>query len=233
MTADTGNTAQPPSSQPAAQSAALEGHIEQLLVAVEQILRAEPAGVSELALIKRLQQEPWSLIGDVSFHDPAALYPVHFLLFHTLYRLREHLAPESVSLHISPLVIRLEDSNIVAGTGVPDREDKLRTFYLDLSGYDLPEEDILQMVDDFWAGREGNNPGPYELQEACALLGFDEIPASFAQIKQQFRRAVMKAHPDRGGDTERIQALNQAFSVLRTHFRPGGNPPAGYEEAKV
>jgi len=219
MTAHPRSTNRPLSADQSGQTDALDGHIEQLMVAVEQILRAEPAGLSELALIKSLQREPWSLIGEVKFHDPAALYPVHFLVFHVLYRLRDQLSAESLALHISPLVIRLERSNIVSGTGLPDGEDKLRAFYLDLGGYELPEEDILQMVDDFWAGRSGSEPGSRELEEASATLGFTEMPGSFPEIKQQFRRAVMKEHPDRGGDTERIQALNQAFSVLKAHFR--------------
>jgi hypothetical protein len=219
MTAHPRSTNQPATADRTGQTDVLNGHIEQLMVAVEQILRAEPAGLSELALIKRLQREPWSLVGEVTFHDPAALYPVHFLVFHVLYRLRDQLAGESLALHISPLVIRLERSNIVAGSGMPDGEDKLRTFYLDLSGYELPEEDILQMVDDFWAGRSGSAPDSRELEEASTTLGFTQMPDSFPEIKQQFRRAVMKEHPDRGGDTERIQALNQAFSVLKTHFR--------------
>ena len=29
----------------------------------------------------------------------------------------------------------------------------------------------------------------------------------------------MNAHPDRGGKTETIQDLNQAFAVLKAHFR--------------
>lgn len=228
MTARSQTTAQRQCAGNPGHSEALNGHIEQLMVAVEQILRTEPGGLSELMLIKRLQREPWSLIGEVNFHNPALLYPVHFLLFHVLYRLRDQLAAESLALHISPLVIRLERSNIVSGTGMPDNEDKLRTFYLDLSGYELPEEDILQMVNNFWAGRTGTGPNSSELQEASATLGFSEVPTSFPEIKQQFRRAVMKEHPDRGGDTGRIQALNQAFSVLKTHFRPGG-PSTGRE----
>lgn len=225
MTADPTITATSPDTR-ACQAEALQGHVEQLMVAVEQILRAEPGGLSELGLIRQLQKKPWSLVGEVQFHDPAALYPVHFLLFHVLYRLRDELAQESLSLHISPLAIRLENSNIIAGTGVPDREDKLRAFYLDLSEYEMAEEDILRMVDDFWAGHSHQGPDSSELREASATLGFTEMPASFPEVKQQFRRAVMRAHPDRGGDTQRIQALNQAFSVLKTHFRPA-RPASG------
>ena len=63
-----------------------------LLVATEHILRRHPAGINELGLIKTLQEPPWELIGEVNFGEPDKLYPVHFLLFHVLYRLRDQLA---------------------------------------------------------------------------------------------------------------------------------------------
>ena len=75
------------------------------------------------------------------------------------------------------------------------------------------------MMDDFWAGRSGNRPAATEASEAAAVLGFDAIPPGFDDVKQRFRRAVMHAHPDRGGETETIQDLNQAFAVLKAPFR--------------
>jgi curved DNA-binding protein CbpA len=45
------------------------------------------------------------------------------------------------------------------------------------------------------------------------------VPTSFEDVKYRFRRAVMQAHPDRGGETEAIQNLNNAFSVLKAHFQ--------------
>lgn len=62
--------------------------------------------------------------------------------------------------------------------------------------------------------RPGRKPGPPPRQ-----LGLDALPEDFALVKQAFRRAVMRAHPDRGGDTETVQRLNQAFSVLKAHFQ--------------
>ncbi|MEP1216275.1 MAG: DNA-J related domain-containing protein [Marinobacter sp.] len=197
----------------------LNFQIQHLLVATEHILRQNPAGINELGLIKTLQKAPWELIGAVNFAEPDKLYPVHFLLFHVLYRLRDQLAASGETLTISPLVIRLQKSTVVSGTGVPDQADELRKFYLDLSKYEMPEESINRMMDDFWAGRSGYRPEPVEIREAADTLGFDGIPAGFDEVKHRFRRAVMQAHPDRGGETEAIQDLNQAFSVLKAHFR--------------
>ncbi|MCL7945832.1 DNA-J related domain-containing protein [Marinobacter sp. ATCH36] len=197
----------------------LNFQIQHLLVATEHILRQNPAGINELGLIKTLQRKPWELIGTVNFAEPDKLYPVHFLLFHVLYRLRDQLATGGESVTISPLIIRLRRSDVVGGTGLPDQADELRRFYLDLSKYQMPEESINRMMDDFWAGRSGYRPERAETREAAAILGFESIPAEFDEVKQRFRKAVMHAHPDRGGETEAIQHLNHAFSVLKAHFR--------------
>ena len=197
----------------------LEQQIQHLLVAVEHELRSAPAGLNELSLIKALQRPPWELLGQVVFSEPEKLYPVHFLLFHVLYRLRDQLSETGESLKISPLSIRIESQSVVGGEGVPDSVDTLRQFYLDLSQYRLPEEAIQQMVNDFWAGAPGQAPAQSEAREAAEVLGFQSVPTDFPTVKQRFRRAVMHAHPDRGGKTETIQHLNQAFAVLKAHFR--------------
>lgn len=199
--------------------AALEDRIQHLLVAVEHELRSIPAGLSELELIRALQQPPWQLLGEVRFAEPEHLYPVHFLLFHVLYRLRDRLSETRETLDLSPLCIRLEPLPEENGQTTLTGVDNLRAFYLDLSGYRMPAQEIQRMMDDFWAGKTGSVPQPEELLVAASVLGFEQVPDSFATVKQRFRRAVMQAHPDRGGDTESVQALNQAFATLRAHYR--------------
>ncbi len=209
-----------PSSRAIETDALLEHQIQHLLVAVEHELRSAPAGMNELSLIKSLQRPPWELLGEVSFNEPEKLYPVHFLLFHVLYRLRDQLSETGESLRISPLNICVEIQKVIGGKGVPDGVDTLRQFYLDLSQYRLPEDAIHQMMDDFWTGRPGGKgPAQAETKAAAEALGFEALPSDFPSVKQRFRRAVMHAHPDRGGNTETIQRLNEAFAVLKAHFR--------------
>lgn len=199
--------------------ACLEQQIQHLLVAVEHEVRAAPTGINELSLIKALQRPPWELLGEVVFSAPEQLYPVHFLLFHVLYRLRDQLLETGESLRISPLTIQIETQTVVSGTGVPDSLDTLRQFYLDLSQYRLPEDAIQKMMNDFWSGTAGRQPAQSNTKEAAEALGFNAVPSDFTTVKQRFRRAVMQAHPDRGGNTRTIQQLNQAFAVLKAHFR--------------
>jgi len=189
------------------------------MVAVEHELRSTPPhGMTELELIRAMQKEPWQLLGPVNFHQPDQLYPVHFLLFHVLYRLRDQLAGTGVTISISPLKLCLEPVTRITSEGLPEAEDKLRAFYLDLDQYALPESEIHRMMDDFWAGQARARPNQPEVVKAASVLGFSSLPESFSEIKQRFRQRVMKAHPDRGGDTETVQCLNEAFSVLKAHY---------------
>lgn len=203
---------------------ALEHRIQLLSAAVEACLRQARDGLTELELIRQLQAPPWELIDSVDYSDAAALYPVHFLLFHVLYRLRDELAGSGEVVTISPLSLSLKPSDIVAGSGLPGQTDPLRAFYLDLSQYQMSEDAIRRMVDDFWSGRFGVRPDRLAAQEAAATLGFSTVPDDFAQVKQRFRRAVMKAHPDRGGSTAQVQSINEAFTTLRHFYRHGESP---------
>ncbi len=75
------------------------------------------------------------------------------------------------------------------------------------------------MMDNFRAGNTLSRPEHSEAAEAARTLGFDELPGGqFAIVKKRFRKLVMRAHPDRGGDTGEIQQLNQAFSILKAHY---------------
>jgi len=212
-------THSPENHSDSSQESWLEQQVQHLLVAAEHELRAHgPLGLSELALIKALQGDRWQLIGPVNFMEPDKLYPVHFLLFHTLYRLRDQLAADGEALVISPLRISILPQKDSVDQTLPGEEDKLRAFYLDLSQYFMSNGDIQGMMDNFWAGMPPARPEVSVATEAAETLGFDALPASFAQVKQGFRRQVMRAHPDRGGSTEEVQKLNEAFSVLKAHY---------------
>ena len=197
----------------------LEQQVQHLLIATEHELRARgPLGLSELDLIRALQGEQWQLLGEVNFTEPDQLYPVHFLLFHTLYRLRDQLAETNETLLISPLRLTLLPVAQRPETTLPASEDKLRAFYLDLSQYFMSNGDIQDMMDNFWAGLPPERPDMDDAALAAETLGFEALPETFTAVKQGFRRQIMRAHPDRGGSTEEVQKLNEAFSVLKAHY---------------
>lgn len=56
------------------------------------------------------------------------------------------------------------------------------------------------------------------MTDPYALLGVERT-ATPEQIRQAFKRAAMRAHPDRGGTVEAFQALKAAFELLSDPIR--------------
>lgn len=173
-------------------------------------LRDAPGGLSEHELFKILAGGGDERFEACVFQQPLALYRAHFLLFHHLYRLQQHLCREGLGqLRISPLCIRLREDVLPAGTAL-DEPDPLRAYYLDLDNLtDTTGDDVDRMLGRFWAGLTSDQ----RRQEALAVLGLND-PVEDQQIKRTYRRLAMAHHPDRGGDTARLQALNAAMAVL-------------------
>ena len=195
----------------------LERRIGELMEAAEAILRSD-GPQTEYTLLRKLQAAPWSCLPVIDYATPEKLFPVHFLLFHALYRLRDELAALGENLEVFALGIAIRPLTTVSpDAGQLSANDPLRAFYLDLGNYDLPDEQIREMMENFWRG-EARRPCHGDLKSAARVLGFEQLPADFAAVKQRYRRAAMRAHPDRGGSNDQVQALNLAFATLRRHF---------------
>ncbi|VAW86545.1 hypothetical protein MNBD_GAMMA18-476, partial [hydrothermal vent metagenome] len=52
---------------------------------------------------------------------------------------------------------------------------------------------------------------------ALSQLGL-KAPVTDEQIRRRYKELVMQHHPDRGGNEQQLQALNQAMAVLKTGF---------------
>lgn len=173
------------------------------------LLRAHPAGLSEHEFLRALRRAGVSPFERLELNQPLGLYCSHFLLFHCLYRLQEELRSQGEDLRIDCLHISVGRlSRAPRGTmGAPD---PLRSFYLDLRQlHRVGEEEVAQLLGGFWVRyRSDERRG-----EALRVLGLAD-PVSGEEIKLQYRRLVMRHHPDRGGDTEMLQALNAAMDVL-------------------
>ncbi|MEN8168771.1 MAG: DNA-J related domain-containing protein [Pseudomonadota bacterium] len=180
------------------------------------LLSQHPDGISEFQLLKSLRDEEYRLFPKLEPDDHLGLFQSHFLLFHTLYRLRDRLhAEQRAVLRISALLIELCDYQ--AGEAVLCEADPLRDYYIDLTNLDvIGEADVVALLADFW--RRMQLGEPQQLAIALSVLELDEA-ADFEQVKRQYRRLVMRHHPDRGGDTAKMHSLNEALDVLRTHYR--------------
>jgi hypothetical protein len=187
--------------------------IVRLRTLLAEMLGTHPGGLSEHEIIKRLGRGK-----DSPFHRPfsdsLSLFRAHFLLFHALYGLREQLwRDHSGHLEISPLRVILRPYRTRETEAIAER-DPLRDYYMDLRHLeDTTAEDVETLLDAFWLGLDGNE----RRREALAVLGLEE-PVDFAAIKRRYRRLAMEHHPDRGGDKERLQAINGAMAFLTQYY---------------
>lgn len=183
-----------------------------------KLLQRSPGGIDEFGLIKRIAAErPDSLFAAPgALRDPLRLFQLHFLLFHSLYRLSDSLRCTGQHVHIHALRIAIEPLQ-PAGPALAIA-DPLRSYYLDWSQWlRTHEADVQKLLDRFWSGL-GQLPQEGEVSEALLLFGLTP-PVDLAQIKKRYRRLVSQHHPDRGGDTERSQRINAALLILERYYR--------------
>lgn len=188
-----------------------------------EVLRLHPAGLSEYDLIQKLEAEGQPGFGADCLRGNLSLFQTHFFLFHSLYRLGEQLIsdPEYQDeywLEISPLKIQLilqrdNHDHMLA------EHNPLRDYYLDLDNLnDTNENEVELLLTQFWERFIGND----ERREALLELELQD-PVDWTTIKTQHRRLAMQHHPDRGGDEQRLQAINAAMDILARDSRHAGN----------
>ncbi len=57
------------------------------------------------------------------------------------------------------------------------------------------------------------------VDESLAVLGLDVLPKTHQELKKAYRKAIMKAHPDKGGSAEEAARINQAYTDLSLKLR--------------
>ncbi len=189
----------------------IERQIAHLQLSVYNILQQYPAGISEFELLAALEAQ--QQVAAVYATD-LSMFQCHFVLFHTLYRLRDELrqaGTHDVEIHclkIGLVPMRTSDSMAIT------RHDPLRDYYLDLTNLKLTTEvDVQNLLERFWQ-RFTAADSPLQ---ALAVLGLSE-PVSYDEVKAQYRRLVMQHHPDRGGDKDLLQQINHAMRQLKLFY---------------
>ncbi|MDH5518404.1 MAG: DnaJ domain-containing protein [Gammaproteobacteria bacterium] len=190
--------------------------IESLLFSIEQILQQHPNGISEYELIKALQSDPNQAIAGLTMQQPGQLFELHFIVFHSLYRLRDRwLADETACLQISAIKIINNAYAKSLQQGIAPA-DPLRDYYLDLDNLKKTSaEQVEQMISGFWR----QFVSAPELQQALTIFELSEN-VDFKQIKAKYKQLAMQNHPDRGGSADRLAEINQAMDVLKRYFQP-------------
>jgi len=68
------------------------------------------------------------------------------------------------------------------------------------------------------------------LSQAADILGLTPgTTADEATVKAAFRRAAQKYHPDKGGSTEMMQAVNAAYDFMQANYGTVPNSESGAE----
>jgi len=176
---------------------------------VKTFLDEHPEGFSEYDLLKYLDEQGSFQRLDNNAGAALLLFQKHFLLFHILYSINMELVQNNQgSLQISPLQIK-KLHFVEADTQIGQR-DPLGEYYLDLSNLDSADENIVNdMLNGFWEKYLRND----KRGDALKVLGLND-PVSDREITMRYRKLVNIHHPDKGGDHDKIQEINEAYSLL-------------------
>lgn len=183
-----------------------------LLPFVLGALRETPTGLSEYALLKRIEAAGAPLPGSATDSN-LALFQKHFLLMNALYQLQHSLwQEERLWLHISPLQIALATHDAATAQALSIKEGtSLRDYYLDWQQLRATDSAAVEaLLAGFWRrihAHDGRAAALTVLQLAA--------DADWSGIKCQYRRLAAATHPDRGGDGTQFLAIREAYEVLR------------------
>ena len=190
--------------------------LEELEDLIFDHLETQAPGVSEYDLIQYLRdQNCFSLHPDeLLSSDSLIMFQIHFIVFHALYRLRDRVRKlESNELDLNPVCIRL--LSFTRGDAALAEFDALYDYYMDINNLaETRSEDVDEMLQRFWL-RLDNSERRAEALKELEL----EDPVSNDIIREQYRRLAMKHHPDRGGETEKLQRINTAVSILLNSYK--------------
>ena len=149
----------------------------------------------------------------------AALYRIHFLMRNALYQLAR--ADDANTWYFSPVGVEWTAA-VEFGPGgaqvgqVLDRG--LEAYYLDMTNAVLADHEVDALLNDFWRRYQAYSDDVCgDITAALHILELNRVD-SMAQLKLQYRRLVMQAHPDRGGSKEKMQRINSAFNKIKNTF---------------
>ena len=193
-------------------------------------------GISEFDLIALLKRPPYSLFDEDALRDPLMLFQTHFLVFHALYKLQikwRESGEGRLDIHTTKILLRddIQPQNIPLQNKDATQAqthlaglDPLASYYLNLDNLKgTSEADVSALLDDFWrqmAGQKLGVPNTKDRDKACDVLKLDKQDIlTLNSLKAHYRKALLKVHPDRGGNVEEAQQVIQAYRVLLSSLK--------------
>ena len=193
-------------------------------------------GISEFDLIALLKRPPYSLFDEDALRDPLMLFQTHFLVFNALYKLQikwRESGEGRLDIHTTKILLRddIQPQNIPLQNKDATQAqthlaglDPLASYYLNLDNLKgTSEADVAALLDDFWrqmAGQKLGVPNTKDRDKACDVLKLDKQNIlTLNSLKAHYRKALLKVHPDRGGNVEEAQQVIQAYRVLLSSLK--------------
>ena len=176
---------------------------------IEGFLEEHPEGVSEHDFLRTLDKQGFFKTLDAAASSTLLLFQKHFLLFHVLYSInQQRVADKRGGLKITPMLIKQLDY-LEADTQIGEF-DSLCDYYLELENLTMATGDeVDDLLNGFWVKYLRND----KRGAALEALGLND-PVTDVQIVQRYRKLANVHHPDKGGDKDKIQAINEAYVVL-------------------
>ena len=182
-----------------------------LIVAILDILKNNDEPIGEHQLIVELRLRMVELPNHAN-KTQLALFQTHFLVMNALYQLQQQWLEEGLYLFISSLLIELRVLNSASSNSLSDVmvNTELRDYYLDLSHVENTSVDeVGRLRNSFWQYYAADD----KKYEAYATLDLSP-QASWAEVRQRYRRKVAENHPDRGGDADEFMLVRKAYELL-------------------
>ena len=183
---------------------------QRLLTVIDQILSANPQGISEYDLMTEIDQHEASLYPKPDMSEPLLLFQHHFYLRHCLYVLQQQYS-EQEHWRLDIQLTRLQKLPYSRDPdGVLQTFDPLREYYLDLSNMNRESElSVRQLLNNFWRAMSA-----YQHQsEALSVLGLNGHESA-AEQKKRYQQLVQQHHPDKGGDEATFRTVREAWEKL-------------------
>jgi DnaJ-domain-containing protein 1 len=185
-------------------------HSPALLQAIDQLLSINPAGLSEYELMAALDKQHSDLFPKPNFSEKVLLFQHHFMLRHCLYRLQNeyaHLGDFRLEIGLS----RLVKHPVTSPKQDLERHDPLREYYLNLSNMNKESESSIEsLLNSFWTRLSHFNAAP-EAHKTLGLTGNE----SHQEKQQRYRKLAQKHHPDKGGNAQEFDRIQQAWKSIR------------------
>lgn len=184
--------------------------IEQSFIThIKAVLEEHPEGVSEHDFLRTLDEQGFFKTLDAAASSTLLLFQKHFLLFHVLYSInQQRVADKRGGLQITPMLIKQLDY-LEADTQIGE-VDSLCDYYLELENLtSVTGDEVDDLLNGFWVKYLRND----KRGAALEALGLSD-PVTDTKIVQHYRKLVSVHHPDKGGDKDKIQEINEAYAAL-------------------